>query len=117
MAFDKANHYGINLRGAYYKEFDLMHDKVCTMHEMMKENDISRLFFKIKKSKTKVITVRILRYKKKSEIIVNSMEKREDKIYDYADTYKLYNDNCLVRDNSKLYKHNLDTELISEWMD
>lgn len=55
MKFDKGNHYGKYIRQVYYKDFDLIHDKICNMHEMMKECDISRLFFKIKKSKKRLL--------------------------------------------------------------
>ncbi|CAM2079517.1 MAG: hypothetical protein NSGCLCUN01_03737 [uncultured Clostridium sp.] len=119
MKFDKENHYGKYIKHAYYKEFDLIHDKICNMYEMMKESNISRLFFKIKKSKTKVVTVRIFRYKRSTDIIVNSIEIHQDKIYDYADRYKFYSDKILLREETRLYKHELEKEstLISSWMD
>ncbi|MDU2702382.1 MAG: hypothetical protein E7C47_09605 [Veillonella sp.] len=119
MAFDKENHYGKYIKNAYYKEFDLLHDKICNMYEMMKESDISRLFFKIKKSKEKIVTVRIFRYKRSTDVIVNTIEIRQDKIYDYADTYKFYSDKVLLREETRLYKHDLESEseLISRWMD
>lgn len=119
MKFDKENYYGKNIRYAYYKDFDLIHDKICNMYEMMKESDISRLFFKITKSKNKVVTVRIFRYKRSTQVIVNSIETRKDKIYDYSDRYKFYNDKILLREDTKLYKHRLGSEskLISTWMD
>lgn len=119
MKFDKENYYGKNIRYAYYKDFDLIHDKICNMYEMMKESDISRLFFKITKSKNKVVTVRIFRFKRSTQVIVNSIETRKDKIYDFSDVYKFYDDNTLVRKCTTLYKHNLEkeSELISSWMD
>lgn len=119
MSFDKKNYYVKYLKEAYYKEFDLIKDKIYSMYEIMKENNINRLFFKIKKSKNKVITVRIFRYKRSTEVVVNSIEKRKDKIYDYSDKYKFFNDEILLRESTKLYKHSLENEsnLISTWMD
>lgn len=119
MAYNKGNYDGIPIRGVYYKEFDLIHDKVINMYKMMQECNINRLFFKIKKSQTKVVTVRIFRYKKSTDIFVNTIEERQDKIYDYVDTYKFFTDEILVREGTKLFTHNLKDEkkLISTWMD
>lgn len=119
MKFDKENHYGRYIKEAYYKDFNLIQDKVCSMYEMMKQSNIDRLFFKMKKSKTRVVTVRIYKYKRSTDVIVNSMEVRQDKIYDYADSYKFYDEKTLLREETRLYKHDLgsEDELISRWMD
>lgn len=119
MSFDKEDYYGKYMKEAYYEEFDLIKDKIYSMYEIMKESNINRLFFKITKSKNKVVTVRIFRYKRSTQVIVNSIETRKDKIYDYSDRYKFYNDKILLREDTKLYKHRLGSEskLISTWMD
>lgn len=46
MSFDKENYYGKYMKEAYYKEFDLIKDKIYSMYEIMKESNINRLFAK-----------------------------------------------------------------------
>lgn len=119
LAFDKEKYYGISLNDPYYREFYLLHDKILNFYEMMKENNISRLFFKIPNNKTETLIVRIFNYKRSLQVIVNSIEKHRYEIYDFTDTYKLYENKYFLWKGSRLFKHDLEEEdtLISRWME